>query len=556
MKKVLLIGLAVLLVLAGSFWWVMRGAGVTDAALLLPGNTMAFASLPDLPRTAMRWPATTLAKIGIEPEMKAFLEVPLKYLAKQNGGEEASGILGQLKPGRIFAAAVPATEGPAGFVIGFQFWGGKPAHDAAVNRLRQQISLDGQAPTPTPASESYQGAQITSTVHDGFTLYNASHGHWGVISNNLPAIKDALDRASGRKKDDMLADSETFKKVGGRLLENPDFLLYFQPRTIVAMAEPFVQAYGVGKQLEQLGKVEAVGVTLRLDGADLRDCIFVLRPNPPDVGTLTHAGIKLTRPDTTAYFDFVTDLRQIFEFGKNPAAAPVPNATEIMNSKLPQLVPEAFGPECAVSLTWAAGSLKPEGVVAIQVRDEAKAAESLQEVLKLFPETAITEKNGIRYHSFPTLQSILLNPAIALHDGFLLIGLDPAEVDTFIAGLQPGQTLQNSPAFAAAEGAFKNGNEVFGYLDIRAIFERGYPFVRQIVTFGAAVSGGWEFIDTSKMPETEIVAKHLNPIVYSQTRLPDGYLVESSGPITMNQALLIAAGAGAALGGSAATAAP
>ena len=56
-----------------------------------------------------------------------------------------------------------------------------------------------------------------------------------------------------------------------------------------------------------------------------------------------------------------------------------------------------------------------------------------------------------------------------------------------------------------------------------------------------------DIIDGSKLPETETIARHLQPIVYGQTRLPEGYLVESSGPITMNHAFLIAAAAGASL---------
>ena len=76
MKKIFVILLVVLVLVTASALWIMRGAGPSDAAALLPAETVAFASLPDLPRTASRWPKTTLAKIGAEPEMKAFLESP------------------------------------------------------------------------------------------------------------------------------------------------------------------------------------------------------------------------------------------------------------------------------------------------------------------------------------------------------------------------------------------------------------------------------------------------------------------------------------------------
>ena len=69
--------------------------------------------------------------------------------------------------------------------------------------------------------------------------------------------------------------------------------------------------------------------------------------------------------------------------------------------------------------------------------------------------------------------------------------------------------------------------------------------LRQIIVFGAAiVPGASAIIDGSKLPETETIAKHLQPIVYKQTRIPEGYLVESTGPITMNQAVFLGCGAG------------
>jgi hypothetical protein len=61
----------------------------------------------------------------------------------------------------------------------------------------------------------------------------------------------------------------------------------------------------------------------------------------------------------------------------------------------------------------------------------------------------------------------------------------------------------------------------------------------------AVVPGASAIIDASKLPETESIAKHLQPIVYNQTRIPEGYLVESSGPITMNQAVFLGAAVGA-----------
>ena len=156
----------------------------------------------------------------------------------------------------------------------------------------------------------------------------------------------------------------------------------------------------------------------------------------------------------------------------------------------------------------------------------------------------MTETDGIRYYSFAALQSAFANPTLAFAQGS---GdrIDPGELHHAVQSFSSGQTLEKSPVFVSALTAYKEANEVFGFLDSKAIFERGFPMLRQIIVFGAAVvPGASAVIDGSKVPETETITRHLQPIVYKQTRIPDGYLVESTGPLTMNQAAFL----GAALG--------
>jgi hypothetical protein len=538
MKKLLIIAFVVLLVLVGSVLWVLRGMGVSDPALLLPAETVAVASLPDLPRSLFRWPHTTLAKMGVEPQVKAFLEQPLKYLTKQKGGDEAAGVLVGLKPGRIFAASVNVSERDAAILIGFQYWGGKPAHDAAVARLREEISAG--SPAPELKHETYQGADIAASTHGPVTIYNASHGQWGFISNNLPALKAALDRAAGRLKEGSLAESARYKQVLSHLPKEPDFLVYLQPQSFLDALLVVGQNFGAQgnlEQIEQLRKVEAVGITMKLDGANLRDTLFVLRPAPQEGGTLTHNSIKFTTKTTTAFIDSVVNFGHIGDF------APLLAGTDLPISQLLQLIPEAFGPEAAVSLTWPEGQLTPTGLLALAVQNPGKASEAFQEILTLFPTSTFTELGGLKFYSFPELGNLAGSPTVALGDGHLFAGLDPAVIDRTLQASKSGETLENSPTFVPLKEAYRSANETFVYLDTRAIFERAYPFVRQILPFAAAMNPRLsEVVDPAKLPNVETIAKHLSPITYTQTRLPDGYLAESAGPITLTHVGLIAVG--------------
>ena len=283
------------------------------------------ASLPDLPRTASRWPKTILAKIGAEPEMKAFLERPFQYLTRDRGGDEAAGILVEAQAGtHLRRCGFGHLERCGIDLVGFQFWGGKSGHDLAVARLREELSRGG--PLRRVARENYNGVEIASSKHHGLTLYNASQGQWGFLSNNLPSLKDAIDRAAGRKKEGSLADSPRYKEVLGKLTKDADLLLFCQPQSALETLLEVGSSLGaqpIPQQVEQLRKVEAIGATTTLDGANLRDSIFVLRRNPPDVGSLNHSALKFTSQETVAYFEFVANFRQICTAASNAASQPV-----------------------------------------------------------------------------------------------------------------------------------------------------------------------------------------------------------------------------------------
>lgn len=523
--------------------------GFTDSTRLVPENTVAFVALPDLPRAAFRWPQTTLAKIGAEPEVKAFFEKPFQYMTKSKGGNDAGDILMRLKPGHLFAALVEFSPQQNSALIGFQFWGSGGDCDEAFSRLRQQIS-HGQTLPAMLQKENYQGDEIAASVHDAVTLYTARHGHWGFISNNLAAIKDVLDRSAGRSEAKSLADSTIYKETFTRLPKDADLVIFSQPQAMVDALLATGAAMGaqmIPQQVEQIQKIEAIGATVKLDGPNLRDSIFILRKNTSSIGDLSHQAMKFTTKETAVYFDFVADFSQLFALSQNPTISALMKSPAVQSSQLPALLPQAFGPECGVALTWQEFQMKPNGFAAIQIRDPAKAELALQELLALFPQATITELAGVKSYNFPNLQGLLANPTFALYGGFLLVGLDSADIQRAVVAAGTPESLDKSPDFQPALPEFKSANEVFGFVDTKKIFTRGYPLARQIMIFSAAVMpGAADIIEAGKLPETETIARHLQPIVYAQTRFPDGYLIESRGPITLNQAVIGGASAAGA----------
>ncbi len=549
MKKAALILVVLLAVVTASVLWVRGQIGITDPALLVPPEAAAYVTLPDLPRTYMRWPKTTLAKISGEQEMKDFLQMPMDFLSKERGGNEAANILLALKPGRIFVAAFAAEGGNVQSVLGFQYWGSRGEFEKAIARMRAE--LHGGMP-PETTKEDHQGTEIvSSTLPDGSSLFTATQSRWGLLSNNREALVALVDRAAGRNDSPALSADATYQKVIEKLPGESDVIAFVRPGQILDTLLKVGSQLGAApdpKQVEQIRKAEAAGFALKLDGADLRDAIFVLRPNPPNVGVLEHQGLALTSANTLGYFGFLLQYEVLARAAQDPSLQKYVPAQAGDAPSLFDRLAGAFGKEASVSFAWPAERMTPEFLASAAVINPDQVGEILAEATSMLPETTVIEKEGTKFYTFPTLRSTFLDPTLAVSGDLLVFGLNPAEVETALANRGNSQNLKTSPAFAPALPALASANETFGFIDSKALFDRAFPLLRQIIVFGSSfMPGADQFIDASKLPQTETISKHLTPIIFSQTRLEDGYLLESSGPITMNQAAILTIGSGAAI---------
>lgn len=522
-----------------------REVGPTDAAALVPSESIAFINLVDLPRTAVRWRGTALAKIGNEPEMKAFLERPLGRFQADPGANEAGSLLAGLKPGNIFVAMTSLSQDSARVLIGFQFWGGRADFDQAVARLRKQI-VGSEVPTTT---EMHNNIAVAVSGGGADRVYSAAHGRWGFVANDGELIREALDRTVGTRKDNALAESETFRKVMSRLPDSPDVRFFLQPKPAVDTLLEIGRSLGaqaIPAQLAELRSTEAVGGIWKLDGDVQRDAIFVVRPGSEAPPNNSHAALSLTTPATVFFGDLVmrdAAIAQIVEAAQ-PWLSQSPEAAE-----LARLAVEAFGPGAGVAVQWASGQNVPAGVAAVQVRDASKARTFLDRSTPLVPGATAFEDRGATIYSFPFGANPLTSPTLALNDRLLVIGLDPASVTGAIHAQSGGETLESTPAFREVSDTFREANEVFAYIDSKVLFERAYTTLRPVIIFSASLLPDVAAnIDTTKLPQTETITRHLSPIVFSQRVTSDGTLIESSGPITFNQALLAATVAGGGFG--------
>lgn len=543
MKKIIigLVALAVLILVGVVLF--KRSGGESQAAALAPDDTALFINIPNIPRTGFRWIGTALAQIAAEPEMQQFLELPLKNLKASPTSNEAAGILTCLKPGNIFFAAAPSSHQSIRALLGFQFWGNRKDYDNAIARLRKELP----DPSQTPSTETHNGLEIIATKHANLTLYSAAAGRWGFLSTNLEQIKIALDRATGNSPLTSLKTNERFLKVAAQLPSDPELFFFFEPEKAVDSLVATVRSVGANQipsQIEELKSAEAIGGTLKIDGRLQRDAIFVLRPSGEDsLPKLAHPAMALTTKDTTLFLDFALNF------------AAIPTLVEGLADEYPKLaslagpladaVAQIYGPECALVANWPDNNVTPTPLLAVTIKDEARSRDFLAQTIGNMPGAIREDLHGSTVYSFPSGYTSL---SVTQANGFLLLAINQQALLQSGNLKNAGGTLRDAADFKDALSSFQAANEAFCYIDTSTVFTRIYNSFVPIIRFGAAMMPNLKKqLDVSKLPKAESIAQHLPPIVLSQKRTTEGTLVESSGPVSMTQFLLLgSAGAMAA----------
>ncbi len=532
MIKKLTIAAAILaaLVLAGVLIF-LRGAGPSEGAKLVPSDAVFFTSFTDLPRSFVRWQSTSLANMAREPEIRAFLEKPLAWLGSNPSANETGTILGGLKPGRLFLAVTRVTTEDMDAVVGFQYWGGKAEFERAVERLRAELPPDGES---AATSEAHGSVTIRGTTHGRFQIFSATIGRWGFLTTNLEVMKSTLERATGSNSSPTLSTNLRFLAVSSHMLKSPDFMFFLHPEPVLEVLLETGRTMGansVPDQVDLLRATDAVGGSWKLDGKLQRDAWFFLRANSQPAEKLTHKTARFTSAETVVFVDFLARFEGLPSLLERALAGTAPQESLV---ELADMVSAGFGPECGVIIDWASGSTSPSAIMVAEIRDPAKAVASLNKLMTFFPETQIVETDGVRLFSIPSLSNPLATPTITLTEDFMILGINPESVLRAVAN--QSSSVNANPAFAPAADAYRSANELFAFVDSKAVFERAYSVFRPVIIFSARVMPGVSsWIDTSKLPQTETILRHLPPLILSQQRLNDGVLLESSGPVTVSQ---------------------
>jgi len=554
--------LVVGLVLAGAGLLVLRlrAPHARPVAAWLPDTAILFEDMPNLHRTAQRWPATALAQIIREPEVQAFLARPLAEIPRRANLENRLAQALRIDPTQFFVAVTDWSGNggePPKAIAGFSYAGSKQEVEALIDELRKEAQKEW--PQGKSDIESYGGGEIETFSTPGFSAALAHRGRWLFLATDTALLKATLDRYEGTPgMGQSLADLPAFKSTLQHLPGAPDNIFFLRPGQLAdrvagfaLMLNPTADMRG----MDNVRRIEALGVALKLDGEVMRDATYVMKPGEPgDEGRLAKDALRLSTPDTIVAANGRVEKLDGTQW-PDPKSDPS-GVLQLLESYMKvfmdqglgmEQVGQAFGPESGFLLDWPAGAVIPTPLAMVDVRDAAKARKFLDTLATLPIAAGISftheESGGIALYSLPPTGIGLfpLQVTLGLSGKCVIGGLNIDAVKQAAKRWDSGKTgLDGSVPYTKAVGLVGESTMSFTYVDTKAVFERIYGLFRGVASMGL-VPHLSDYVDVSKLPAPETISRHLVPIVASGAAKGGGVLMESAGPVSMTQAGVIAA---------------
>jgi hypothetical protein len=209
--------------------------------------------------------------------------------------------------------------------------------------------------------------------------------------------------------------------------------------------------------------------------------------------------------------------------------------------------PAVFGPEWSLHSDWETGGLAiPTLFASLEVRDPVKARAFAEYIVAEWMKggkLSEKEEEGTKYWTL-SFDMPVIQPTLALNAKHLLFGLNYAMVHD---GLKQTKSVEaklgQSPAFQGALKTVTTPTLGMFYLDLKTLFERLYEKFKPALAF--QITGNPEmakYFDVAKMPRAETISKHLQPIVIVYGEAPEGFMIDSSGTLSVYPVVVPALG--------------
>jgi hypothetical protein len=559
MRRILLLAITCAVVGFGGWyiWNLSHETWALSVSALLPRETIFLAQMPDLNRTRDQWHHSDIYALYREPSVQDFLRKPLTNLSNGNVVDQTLSEIEQLEPKSVFLALTSLKGNNPTLVGGFRFRGRPEDAERVIGKWRSQVLEKN--PGAKHEKIEYRHHEIELLTATPFTLATAYDPPWFLAATDLTELKALLDRAESRVKNsqETLGKDESYRAAVSRRPSNYALFFYLQPKAVserlaalrTAIQAPASPNTGAVSVLEQMRSISGA---MRFENGKIHDLLFVGMPKVERNRTLSRSSLTLGTRETFFYLATLLDLGDTVQ-ALNQAAGIGGIAQKISQAFAASGITAddwkaAFEPELGSLADWPSSAHWPSVLVTLPVLDIAKAGKIVETITRADEATTWTqtEKDGIRYFSKQSPASLApVTLTIALSDRILIVALNPVLAEEAVKrSIGQSSELADSQTYKTAARLLPTPTNFFAYLDTAGLYSRLDASLRPILMLAGAFKPSMATnVDLSKIPSPEVITKHLSPIVTSQRYDGDGYVVESLGPITLNDAAIgVAAG--------------
>lgn len=576
--KWLVILLLLVAVASSLYLLVPHKTKTPTGASLLPADTFLFLQMPDVAKSKQDFKTTALYQIWSEKEVQDFVgkaaEAMRTAYHEKVGDNPYASLLRrgtELARGEMFIAlpelGAIQKEIPS-MVMGVDV----KERKAEANQWIDEVKAKLKAEVAKLAEESttYKGVTYKRWTTPRTTISLAYFGSMLVVTSKPEAMEQIIDRIKD-KAAPILEKDERYQNARKHMPSAYAALAYCNPKPLVAMLKGLVLFMPqLQSTMQGADAVQAISYSTTFTNGSFQDVVFVDAPvgTRGDMGAETAPTQRKTLPLTSA--SALVYSVQSMNMGKardtlfQPLQSiPVPKLQELLfqlekfnrdNGIDPNEFLNGIGPEYAFSLNWETNAPMPEMFVALEIRDMAKITASLDKLWQ-WGKTSATETgmdpftdiayNGVTIHA---MQSPIVSPCYVVTEKFLLISLQSDTAKQLIdkqAGA--GKSLADNPIYQKTISTLPSGGYSYSYLDTSNLFMRTYNFIRPLVArYGGAASAVQSYVDLNKMPQTQTIAKHLQPSAATQVADKDGFTTVIISPVGM-PAVTVGAMIGAAV---------
>ena len=546
MKRFLLLVLFAIVVVSVALF-TLRRTGANQGSIataILSGDTVFFLHIPDTVKNSEEWHQTELYALYREPAVQEFLQKPKAEISKKGPLAEGWRDAGTLRMRDVFLAS-NTLDSPR-LVGGFEF----RCDQKEAERVIEAWKTRWIARSPGAQRSAIQYERHAVDVIKAETLLASTFvGNRFLAASTVEDLKALLDRLDHRVKTPALNAQENYRAAMKEMPARYAWMFYLQPRQFAQKLATLRSQNGrsLPDQQTMLERIQSFSHAMVFQGTKIKDVDFVAMPQLVDA-TLTRETLSIASTDTFLYIASLLNLQQQIDWIQQTTTnAPATPALQQINSALAAAGvssedwKQAFAEEISLIVNWPTNTRIPNGVITLAVKDSGRANKIVHAIANASGWQSIS-RNNAQYYSAPAEGNFLvISPTLAVNDRLVVFGLDAASVDR---AMQPtaAQSLAATDKFKVAAKLLPEARQMFVYLDLATLYLRLDASLRPILQMTAAfVPKVTQEIDPTKLPNAEVISRHLSPIVASQSYAGTGYRSESIGPITITQTVGVAA---------------